>query len=116
MQQDVDQVMTARILQAIQLTIQHVREPREGVPVGGMSLGEGPDESFEGDSTFDLRILVHVLVIIVVDEPMPSRLAEYQSNAKHKKNANAQYDVEIRGSRFRNGWALDSRCGARAAV
>ena len=42
---DVGQVVSAGV-QSIELAVQHVRKPGQGMPVVGMAGGEGPADSF----------------------------------------------------------------------
>ena len=59
-QQDIGQVVSAGVIQSVELAVQHVGEPSQRVPVGGMEVCKGPDDSLGGETACNLRILVDV--------------------------------------------------------
>jgi len=52
----------------IELTVQHVRQPCQGIPIVGVGTGESPDGAFPSQACLKMRIFRHVLVVVVVDE------------------------------------------------
>ena len=66
-------------VEAIELAIQHQRDPGERMPVGGMAVGKRPGDPLRRQPVCHLRIFVYVLVVIEVDELVADRLAEDQS-------------------------------------
>ncbi len=61
--QQVGQVMTRRT-QSVKLAIQHVREPRQRVPIRAMNVSEGPLQPRPSQSRRNLRIAGDVIVVI----------------------------------------------------
>ena len=76
-QKDVGEMMPGR-LQSVQLTIEHVRNGRERVPVAGYRVRKSPGDAFQRKPCGDLCILINVLWIIVGDELMSQGLTENQ--------------------------------------
>jgi len=69
---DVDHVRTAGV-QAENLAIQHVGNPREGVPVVGLAINKGPFHTSPGEAGADGGIVVNVCVVVVGDELVVAR-------------------------------------------
>ena len=69
MEQDIRPMMPPW-LESVELTIQHVRQEGEGMPVIDGDSAEGPLNSISGEAAGDPRILVNVIIVIVVDELM----------------------------------------------
>src|SRR5689334_2478919 len=95
-------------LETIQLTIHHVRNGRNRVPVVGVHMGEGPSNSSETKAIGDPRIIVNILIIVVINELVPERLAKHNPDNTDKENADDNCDAFIiRGGRTGNrssGW------------
>src|ERR1051325_9124403 len=86
MQQDIRQMMSPRF-ETINLTIQHMRNGRKRVPVIGMRVGKGPSNSCEAEAVSDLRIVINILIIVVINELVPKGLAKHDPDYAQKKNA-----------------------------
>jgi hypothetical protein len=52
-------------------------------------MGKRPNDSVEGEIAGHLGIFINILVIVVINEPVPERLAENQPGYCREKNANA---------------------------
>ena len=86
-QQDIDQMMSAGV-QPEELAVQHVGKRGERNPVGDLRVGKGPAHRLHGQSLFHHRVLIHILVVIIIDELKMRRLSEDGQNHQHQKNAN----------------------------
>jgi hypothetical protein len=69
MKNEIHQVVPPRT-HSEELNIQHVGEPRQGMPVTGMTRREGPFKTFHGQTGLYLRVLGDIHIIIIVDELM----------------------------------------------
>ena len=58
--QDVGQMMSAGP-RPIGFAVQHVRHPGHGMPVRGITMGKGPNDSLDRHSASDVRVLVDVI-------------------------------------------------------
>src|ERR1700686_1172351 len=88
MQKNIRKMMSARF-QPVELAIQHMRDGRQRMPVLGMNMCEGPRDTRDSETACYFRILIDVVLIIVVNELVPERLAKNQPHDKGKKNADA---------------------------
>jgi len=74
------------------LTVEHVREPRQRVPVAAVTVGKGPEEAAPSDPAADMVVLRDVGQVVPIQElKAPSRpidqkrhSAECQRNGRHK--------------------------------
>ena len=98
-QQDIGQVVSAGVIQSVELAIQHVGEPSERVPVGGMKVRKGPDDSLGSETACDLRIIIDIDLIVGVDELVPDRLAEDEGHGQQKERADGRNGVAAEGGR-----------------
>ena len=88
MKQAVGEVMAGGV-QAVQLAIKHVGKPRQRVPVpGGLATGEGPLYPGQRETAGNMRVRIHIDVIIIIDEPIPHRLPENQAYHHRQPSAN----------------------------
>ena len=94
MQQNVSQMVSPRI-QLIKLTIQHVRDGGERMPVRRMNVGKSPPDPVERETVRDFWIFVNVFVVVVVDELVPKRLAEGDPNYGRQENADDTGDYAV---------------------
>ena len=78
-------MVSAGVIQSVELAIQHVGEPSQRVPVAGMEVRKGPDDSRGGEAAGNLRIIADILVVVVVDELVPNRLAEDQGHGQQQQ-------------------------------
>src|ERR1700730_14769065 len=82
-------MMSARI-QAVNLAVQHMGNPSQGLPVGGMNMCEGPGSSFECQTPGDLSVFEHIGVVIIINELVAKRLAEDEPGNCGEENAHAK--------------------------
>lgn len=78
--------MASRI-QREQLAIQHVRDPRERMPIRGMSVSKGPNDPLHFEAREDVRVLIHIFFVVVIDEVVSEGLTENEPGDGEKKNA-----------------------------
>ena len=60
----------------MQLTIEHMCDRRQRMPVFGMNMSECPGEVREVDAAGDPSVLIDVTRIVVVNEIVPERLTK----------------------------------------
>src|ERR1041384_3229197 len=89
MEKHVGEMMPAR-LQPEQLTIEHVRERGQRMPVARVRVRKRPDHIAEAQSSAHDRVLVDVNVIVEVNEIMPKRLPEHDPRERNQTNAHEQ--------------------------
>src|ERR1051326_7931536 len=89
MEEHAGEMMPAR-LQPEQLTIEHVRERGQRMPVARVRVRKRPDHIAEAQSSAHNRVLVDVNVIVEVNEIMPKRLPEHDPRERNQRNANDQ--------------------------
>src|SRR4029077_15040440 len=82
-QKNVGEMMAGR-LQSVQLTIEHVRNGGERVPVTGDRVRKSPRDPFQRKACGDLCILINVLWIIVGYELMSQGLTENRPRDRGK--------------------------------
>ncbi len=75
-QQHIGQVVPSSF-QAIELAVQHEGDPGQRAPVTHMGVGKCPGDSLHAEPVGNLRILVYVGVVVVVDELKVDRLEEH---------------------------------------
>ena len=64
-----------------------------------MHMGEGPSNPLQAEAVRDPWILVNILIVVVVDELVPERLAEDNPDNCHKENTDNACDDELRCQR-----------------
>jgi hypothetical protein len=69
MEEEIHQMVPPRT-HSEELHIQHVGEPRQGMPVTGMTCREGPLQTSHGQTGLYMRVIGDIHIIIVVDEVM----------------------------------------------
>ena len=86
-------MMTCRI-QSIKLNIQHMRQPRHRVVIGGIHRSKCPFQAGESDAVLDAGIVQYVVGIVIVDERVIQHLIERRnadgSEKKGDKNSIAR--------------------------
>ena len=108
MEQDIRPMMPPR-LESVELTIQHVRQEGEGMPVIDRNSAEGPLNSISGQARGDPRILVNVIIVVVVDEVMPQGLAKDDPDDQREEkrdDSDSGDNVIGPGRRLRRGCLL----------
>ena len=71
----------------VELTIQHVRDGGEWLPVAGAEMSEGPRHITKSKTASYSWIGIDVRTIIVVDELVVQRLAKRDPDDARKQNA-----------------------------
>src|SRR6266446_415055 len=95
-QQDVCEMVAARS-EIVELTVDHVRDGRERMPVIGLSVSERFGQAMPTQSSTDQWISVNVRLVVVVYEIVAQGLAEDEPNQNDDDGANA----ELRQTRWR---------------
>ncbi len=88
-QDHVGQMMAARF-QIIKLAIQHVRQPRERMPVGSVKRRNRPGNASARQARLDMRILIDVVIVVEVNEFVVGGLAKDGGDRKQQKAADGQ--------------------------
>ena len=52
-------------VEAEELHVQHVREPGQGMPVGGVGGGEGPRDGLPAQPLLDVRVFGDIDLVVV---------------------------------------------------
>ena len=73
--------------QSIALTIHHVRNRRQRMPVSPVAVGEGPLHSGEGNAARYRRILIDVGTVVVIDKIVTECLAKNQPRDHRQEKA-----------------------------
>ena len=79
--------MVAGRIQAVELTIQHVGEGREGIPITIRPVGQSPPKPGQRQAGGDVRICVHESAVVVPEELVAQRLAKDEANGQQKETA-----------------------------
>ena len=83
----IGEVVTAGV-HTEQFNIEHVGQPGQRMPVGGMKGAKGPGQAFSGDAPADLRIFDHVLQVVVSVQKIKSdALPVYEHGENHQTKA-----------------------------
>ena len=90
MEQHAAQVMAPGGL-LIDLPVEHVRQPGERMPVGGVEMAEGPDHVLPAQAAGDVRVAIDILVVVKVHEAVPDGPAEDRQDG-HQEEATDQQD------------------------
>src|SRR6516164_1239691 len=69
-----------------QLTIEHVRDRGQRMPVLGMNVGKRPADTVPGQASTHMRIVEHVKRIVIINELMPKRLSEHRPRDHEQKD------------------------------
>ena len=84
MPKNVDQMMRTGI-DPEELTIEHVRNRRERMPVLRMNVGKCPSDSVPAQSGANMRVVVNIKRIVVVDELMARGLGKHAPGNRNQK-------------------------------
>ena len=74
-QQHISEVMAAA-LEPEQLAVEHVRNRRERMPVPRMRMRKRAEYAVDRKSSGDGRVLIHIRVIVEIDEIVPQSLTK----------------------------------------
>ncbi len=77
--------------QAKKLAVQHVREPRDGKPVGGFAGSQRPFETRLREAATDMGVAGHILGIVEIDE-VKTRDGSIQ---RYRRDKNGQRDPQV---------------------
>ena len=88
MQQHAHKMMPAGP-EAEQLTIHHVRNRRERMPVLRMNVRERPSNAVPAQAGANVRVLDHVSRVVIIDELKAKRLTEDRPGDRKDKNADS---------------------------
>ena len=61
------------------------------MPMADLSKSKSPSNSFRGKSGKNLRVLVNIHSVIVIDEAVPNRLAKDNPHDDHEKETDSHY-------------------------
>ena len=89
MQQNVGRVMPTGV-EAVDLAVEHVRQPGQRMPVGDVDVREDPRGAADRQAGGDVRILVDVLIVVEIHELVADRLTEDEPHGQQQKTANGQ--------------------------
>ena len=94
-------MMSAGLIQSVQLAIQHMGKPSQWVPVGGMELGKRPGNALQRETMSDRQIVINVVFIIVAHQKaMVKSLTENESHGQQKHGTNARSRRAAAGKRW----------------
>ena len=100
MQQHIRQMMSPW-LETVKLTIQHVRNGGQRMPVVSVHMRESPLNPVQGETVHDPWIFGNVLIVVVVDELVPEGLAKDDPDNSHKENRDDASDEAAVNTRRR---------------
>src|SRR4051794_34526901 len=94
-------------LETVKLTIQHMGNGGERMPIVCVHMSEGPPDPVEGKTVRDRWILVNVVIVIVVDELVPKGLAKNDPDKACKENRDSAGDevLTISSRKMAFSWA-----------
>ena len=90
MQQHVGEVMSTSVT-PVDLVIEHVREPGKRMPIIGMTACKRPNHSVRRETTGDLRIVINIYRVIIINEVVTKRPPEDQPRNRRQKKTNTGY-------------------------
>lgn len=85
-QQDAGHVMAGRV-KAVELTIDCVGHPGEGMPVSGIEGGQGPAKRGASQSLLDLGIFGHIGLIVEIHKGISRRADVYDAGGSDGQSA-----------------------------
>src|SRR5437879_1668976 len=80
--------MMACSMQTINLAIEHVREPRQRVPVAGIKSGKSPGNASPTQACLNTAILRYILLIVIIQKFMVPALPEHGQGDQPQGEAN----------------------------
>ena len=101
MKEDIGEMMSAG-MQSIQLAVQHVGKPGQRMPIVSLNAGERPDNSLERQPPGDHWIIIHIMIVVEVNELMAKSLAENdkRDRGQGKTNPRRLPTLNIKGRTF----------------
>jgi len=88
MQQHIGQMRSHRT-GAKYFRVEHERQPRQRMPVGGIFGSESPQDTVPGQSRLHLGIGGEILMVIKIEEWVPEGLAEDCKHGQRQQKAHA---------------------------
>ena len=82
--------MIAPGLQPVNLGVQHQRHHDQWMPVRIMDVSKRPTDSMKRQTLYHLWVLIHIHIIIEIDEPEMERLVEDQKDGDCQQQAHAR--------------------------
>ena len=92
-QKEAHQVVAPRV-QAEELNVGHVRQPRERVPVVDVGGGKGPHEAVHGQPPPDDRVIGDIVVVVEADEAVIDHRAVDDQRQTHDNGADQNRPAE----------------------
>ena len=83
--------MVARRVRAEHLAVEHVRNPRERMPVGAVDLRESPGDCLNVYSTEHMRILGDILRVVEIRKPAIFERPINCNRSCYEENGNEQF-------------------------
>ncbi len=77
-------------VQPEELAVNHMRQPGERMPVGGVKGGEGPGNPFQRQAADDHRVVPDVEIVIEVDELMTDHLRVDRESGDRQRERNPE--------------------------
>src|SRR5437870_2234465 len=99
MQQHISEVMTAGF-EPEQLAVEHVRNRRERMPVPRMRMGKRGEYAVYRKASGDGGVLIHVQVIVEIDEIVPQSLTKNQPGDCNQSETDIKRRESQRGALF----------------
>src|SRR5205807_6016303 len=102
-----------------ELSVEHVREPGEWVPVGRVGCGERPRDTGPREARPDVHVLGHVFGVVVVDEAVSEDRDEDDEGGQGNHARDGEMppaEPRRRGRRARLGELRRRRCDVRARL
>ena len=84
MEQDIGQMMSPR-REPVNLAVQHVRKPRQRVPIAGIFGCEGPGYVPGRQTVGNIRIVIHVTIVVIVYKLVVESLTKDYKNGNRQK-------------------------------
>ncbi len=90
MENQARQMIAARF-QAVQIAVEHVGKPGQGVPEARMRRGEGPADTLRREAALNVAVVGHIDRVIEVDKIVLPDLPEDREGRHCQQQANRQY-------------------------
>jgi len=86
MQHDAREMVPPRA-QTEELAVEHVRNPGQRMPVGGVTRSQSPAHALARQARLDVRVVEHVGRVIVVHKPIARRGPEDREHRQRQEQA-----------------------------
>src|SRR5271157_4672274 len=88
---------------AVELPVDHVRDPAERMPVGSVIGGEGPADALRGQALMDLGVIDDIDVIVVGEEVVVAHASVREDGGRGEEEADCG---EL-------PWFVGGKCGGK---